>query len=132
MTDYTITTLDEPDWVIDADELAVRMRSTWPGARVQVGSVEGSSTALEAILPIAPPDRELGITLSGTGQAAHLEATDAQSVAEFTHWFMRTFLAGKAGVKLIEESSMRLVDVSSETGVDELVEQLSGREWGVR
>ncbi|MEI8410659.1 MULTISPECIES: hypothetical protein [unclassified Kribbella] len=112
MTEYLVAPLEEPDWVVEAEDLAAALRERWPDARVEVGAVAGSSMALEALIPLEPAPRELGVALSGTGQAVSLDPADAEAAAEFAEWFVRRVLPGRRGLHLIEPGSMRMVDLS--------------------
>jgi hypothetical protein len=124
MTEYLVAPLEEPDWVVDAEELAAGLRDRWPGVRVGIGAVEGSSMGLEALIPLAPSPRELGVALSGTGQAVTLEPADAEGAAEFAVWYFERFLVGRTGVHLIEPATMRMVELREDLTVETLLEQI--------
>jgi hypothetical protein len=124
MTEYIVAPLDEPDWKVDAEEFANGLRGRWPAARVGLGSVEGSSMALEALIPLQPSSRELGIALSGTGQAVTLDPADPAAAAEFASWFVGQFLSGRSGVHLIEPSSMQTVEITADLSGEEILNRL--------
>jgi hypothetical protein len=124
MTEYLVAPLDEPEWTVAAEELAAGLRERWPGARVGLGAVEGSSMGLEALIPLAPSPRELGIALSGTGQAVTLEPADAEAAAEFAVWYFGRFLAGRQGVHLIEPATMRTVELTDGLTPEMVLERL--------
>jgi hypothetical protein len=120
VTEYVLAPLEEPGWVVDAEELAAGLRERWPGVRIGVGTVP-----LEALIPLEPAPRELGVVLSGTGQAVSLEAADAEAAVEFSVWFFERFLAGRAEVHLIAPGSMRTVELSHGVTVEELLARLA-------
>jgi hypothetical protein len=112
MNEYVVGPLDEPDWAIDANELAVALRERWPGVRIGMGGIDGSTMALEALIPLEPAPRELGVALSGTGQAVTLDPADPESAAEFAVWMAEKMLPGRRGLHLIEPGSMRMVELT--------------------
>lgn len=112
MTEYTVMPLTEPDWMLDPADLAARVQARWPEARVLVGSVEGSTMAVEALVPMEPPPRELGIALSGNGQAISLDPADPDSAAAFACWFVEQFPSLDPPLHLIEDGSMRGVELT--------------------
>ena len=81
MTEYVVAPLEQPDWTVDAEHFTGALRERWPQARVEVGAVAGSTMRLEALIPLGPGTRELGVALSGTGQAVSLEPADAEAAA---------------------------------------------------
>jgi hypothetical protein len=111
MSDFLVAPLEEPTWSVPAEEFAAALRGRWPDVRVEIGAVDGSSMALEALIPAGPGGRELGIALSGTGQAVTLDPADLEGAAEFAMWFVETVVPGEAGVHLIEPGSMRSVEL---------------------
>ncbi|TWD73085.1 hypothetical protein FB561_6970 [Kribbella amoyensis] len=119
MSEYLVAPMEEPDWVVSAEELAAALRERWPLARVGLGAVEGSSMLLEALIPLQPAPRELGVALSGTGQAVTLEPADLEAAAEFAVWFAGTLLPGR-GIHLIEPGSMRSVEIVAGVSADEV------------
>jgi hypothetical protein len=125
MTEYLVAPLDEPEWRVEAEALADGLRDRWPGVRIGVGSVEGSSMALEALIPLAPPPRELGVALSGTGQAVTLDPADAEAAAEFAVWYVERFLPGKTGIHLIEPASMRTVELTDDLTPEALLARIT-------
>ncbi|MER7245682.1 hypothetical protein [Kribbella sp. NPDC000426] len=125
MTEYVVAPLEQPDWVVDAGEFAAALRERWPGARVEVGAVAGSTMGLEALIPLGPGSRELGVALSGTGQAVSLEPADAEAAAEFAEWFVRVVLPGRPGIHLIEPASMTTVELTPELSADEIRRRIS-------
>lgn len=125
MTEYLVTALEEPEWRVDADELAAGLRDRWPGVRIGLGAVEGSSMVLEALIPLGAPGRELGVALSGTGQAVSLEPADAAGAAEFAVWFFERFLPDVEGVHLIEPGTMRTAELTDGLTVEELLSRMS-------
>jgi hypothetical protein len=94
MTEYVVAPLEEPDWVVDAQRFADALAERWPQARVEVGALPGSTMALEALIPLEPAPRELGVALSGSGQAVSLEPSDAAAAAEFAEWFVHVVMPG--------------------------------------
>lgn len=125
MTEYLVAPLDEPDWAVSAEDLAAGLRDRWPAARVGLGAVEGSSMGLEALIPLAPSPRELGVALSGSGRAVTLEPADAEAAAEFAVWYFGRFLAGRKGVHLIEPSTMRTVELTDDLTPEMLLDRIS-------
>jgi hypothetical protein len=125
MTEYLVAPLDEPDWVVDAETFATALRDRWPGVRVEVGAVAGSSMGLEALIPLEPAPRELGVALSGTGQAVSLDPADAQAAAEFAEWFVQAVLPGQRGLHLIEPGSMRTVELTDGLSAEEIRQRIS-------
>ncbi|GAA0624232.1 hypothetical protein HPO96_33975 [Kribbella sandramycini] len=111
MAEYLVAPLEEPEWVLEVDEFAEALRARWPGVRVGLGSVEGSSVVLEAVVPLEPAPRELGVALSGTRQAVSLDPADAEAAAEFALWMAESVLPGR-GLHLIEASSYRTVELT--------------------
>lgn len=124
MTEYLVAPLDEPEWTVSAEELAAGLQERWPGVRVELGAVEGSSMSLEALIPLVPSPRELGLALSGTGQAVTLEPADAEAAAEFAVWYFGRFLAGRQGVHLIEPATMRTVELTDGLTSEMVLERL--------
>ncbi|MGC4938066.1 hypothetical protein [Kribbella sp. DT2] len=111
MSEFVVAPLEEPTWSVSAEEFAAALRARWPGVRVEVGAVEGSSMALEALIPEGEGGWELGIALSGTGQAVTLEPADLEGAAEFAVWFVETVVPGQVGLHLMEPGSMRSVEL---------------------
>ena len=111
MSDFLVAPLEEPTWSVPAEDLAAALRERWPDVRVEIGSVRGSSMALEALIPSGPGGRELGVALSGTGQAVTLEPAELEGAAEFAVWFVETVVPGEEGLHLIEPGSMRTVEL---------------------
>jgi hypothetical protein len=107
LTAYVVAPLEEPGWRVAPQVLAVALRERWMGARVEVGA--GSGVALEALISVG--GRELGIALSGTGQAVTLDPAQLEGAAEFAVWFVETVVPGEVGVHLIEPGSMRSVEL---------------------
>ncbi|MGW1345330.1 hypothetical protein ACWCOV_30080 [Kribbella sp. NPDC002412] len=124
MTEYLVAPLEEPDWVVSAEELAAALQERWPAARIEVGAVQGSSMALEALIPFEPGPRELGVALSGTGQAVTLDPADVEAAAEFAEWFVRRVLPGQRGLHLIEPGSMRTVDLSDNLTAAQIADRI--------
>ncbi|WP_432877714.1 hypothetical protein ACQPYH_29310 [Kribbella sp. CA-245084] len=122
--EYVVAALAEPDWTVDAEQFAVALRARWPQARVEVGAVAGSTMGLEALIPLGPGPRELGVALSGTGQAVSLEPADAEAAAEFAEWFVRVVLPGRPGIHLIEPASMHVVELTPELSADEIRQRI--------
>jgi hypothetical protein len=121
---YVVAPLDEPQWGLDAADLAAGLRDRWPGVRIELGAVEGSSMVLEALIPLAPEPRELRVALSGTGQAVTLEPADAAAAAEFAVWYFERLLAGRTGVHLIEPAAMRTVELTDGLTAEELLARI--------
>lgn len=82
--------------------------------------------ALEALIPLAPGPRELGVALSGTGQAVTLEPGDAEAAAEFAVWYFERFLRGRTGVYLIEATTMRTLELTVGLTTEELLTLIGG------
>ena len=125
MTEYVVAPLDEPEWTVDTDQFATALRERWPGVRVETGAVAGSTMALEALIPLEPRPRELGVALSGSRQAVSLEPADAEGAAEFAEWFVRSVLPGQRGLHLIEPASMRTVELTDGLTADQILERIS-------
>ena len=125
MTEYVVAPLEQPDWTVDAEHFAGALRERWPQARVEVGAVPGSTMRLEALIPLGPGTRELGVALSGTGHAVSLEPADAEAAAEFAEWFVRVVLPGSSGLHLIEPASMRTVELTPGLSADEIRQRIS-------
>ncbi|WP_432938199.1 hypothetical protein ACQPXM_26760 [Kribbella sp. CA-253562] len=124
MSDFLVAPLEEPTWSVSADNLAVALRGRWPDVRVGLGGVEGSSMALEALIPAGPGGGELGIALSGTGQAVTLDPADLEGAAEFAVWFAANLVPEDSGLHLIEPGSMRSVELVAGITPREVREQL--------
>ncbi|ONI74408.1 hypothetical protein BWI15_13950 [Kribbella sp. ALI-6-A] len=108
---YVLAPLEESAWSVSAEDLAVALRGRWPDVRVGFGSVGGSSMILEALIPGGSGRGELGIALSGTGQAVTLDPADLEGAAEFAVWFAADVAPGDSGLHLIEPGSMRSVEL---------------------
>ena len=125
MASYVLAPLEEPEWVVDAQRFAVELRRRWFGVRVEVGAVAGSSMALEALIPLEPAPRELGVALSGTGRAVSLDPADADAAAEFAEWFVRAVVPGRRGLHLIEPGSMRTVELTDSLSAEQIRQRIS-------
>ncbi|WP_405060274.1 hypothetical protein OG474_01170 [Kribbella sp. NBC_01505] len=123
MAEYLVAPLEEPDWALEVDDFADALQGRWPGVRVGRGSVEGSTMALEALVPLEPAPRELGVALSGTRQAVSLEPADAEAAAEFAQWMASSLLPGR-GLHLIEPGSYRTVELTPDISVGEILAAL--------
>ncbi|MEV6267493.1 hypothetical protein AB0L64_10010 [Kribbella sp. NPDC051936] len=124
MTEYIVAPLEEPEWVVDTGRFAEALAERWPAARVETGAVPGSTMALEALIPLEPAPRELGVALSGSGQAVSLEPADAEAAADFAEWFVRVVLPGQSGVHLIEPASMRTVELTGDLTAAEIRQRI--------
>jgi hypothetical protein len=125
MSDFVVAPLEEPTWSVSAEDLAVALRRRWPDVRVGLGSVEGSSMILEALIPAEPGRAELGIALSGTGQAVTLDPADLEGAADFAVWFATNLAPGESGLHLIEPGSMRTVELTAGITPREVRERLA-------
>ncbi|GAB3953425.1 hypothetical protein GCM10029976_093560 [Kribbella albertanoniae] len=122
MAEYLVAPLEEPGWALEVDDFAEALERRWPGVRIGRGSVEGSTMALEALVPLEPAPRELGVALSGTRQAVSLDPADAESAAEFAQW-MGSLLPGR-GLHLIEPGSYRTIELTAAISAEEILAAL--------
>lgn len=124
MTDYTIAPLEAPTWRIDLSQFAEALGRRWPAAKVGTAAPAGSTMPVEALLPAAVGEREVGITLNGSGQAVGVESTDPRVTAELALWVRDLVGPQSEPLHLIEDASMRLLPLTAETGIDTVVEWL--------
>ncbi|MFI5706270.1 hypothetical protein [Kribbella sp. NPDC051620] len=71
-----------------------------------------------------PSPRELGVALSGTGQAVTLEPADAEGAAEFAVWYFERFLAGRTGIHLIGPARMRTAELTAGLKPEDLLARI--------
>jgi hypothetical protein len=119
LTAYVLAPLEEPEWRVAPEGFAVALRERWAGVRVEIGV--GSGVAVEALISVE--GRELGVALSGTGQAVVLEPADLEGASEFAVWFAENLVPGDSGLHLIEPGSLRSVELAGLSPA-EVVERL--------
>lgn len=83
--------------------------------------------ALEAVVVPAVGQTGVGVSLSGTGQAVGLEASDAHAVAEVALWVSDLLGRDDPTLHLVEDATMRMVALAEVTTAEALTDWLQGR-----
>lgn len=89
MPEYVLAPLERPEWSLKPHDLAAQIRARWPGARVSVEADPNAPMALHALIPFAPPKRELGVAMVRTGDYLSLDPADPETAAEFASWLIQ-------------------------------------------